>query len=57
MAAAGPDQAKTGAADARIGTASFRTGNEQRDSNVRSERRLDAGRYLDITAEVRCTRT
>ena len=33
----------------QIGTASFRTGNEQRDSNVRSERLLDAGRYPVIT--------
>jgi polyisoprenoid-binding protein YceI len=33
----------------QIDAASFRTGNEQRDSNVRSERLLDAGRYPDIT--------
>ncbi len=33
----------------RIDPASFRTGNGQRDSNVRSERLLDAGRYPDIT--------
>lgn len=34
---------------AEIDTASFRTGNEQRDSKVRSERLLDAGRYPVIT--------
>ena len=33
----------------QIDPASFRTGNEQRDSNVRSERLLDAGRYPIIT--------
>ena len=33
----------------QIDPASFRTGNGQRDSNVRSERLLDAGRYPVIT--------
>lgn len=72
---------------AQIAPASFRTGNGQRDDNVRSERLLDAGRYpvitfrsegvdgpaltgtltvrnvtmagryLDLTVEVRCVRT
>ena len=34
---------------AQIDPASFRTGNGQRDNNVRSERLLDAGRYPVIT--------
>ena len=34
---------------AQIGSASFRTGNGQRDNDVRSERLLDAGRYPVIT--------
>ena len=34
---------------AQIGSASLRTGNGQRDNNVRSERLLDAGRYPVIT--------
>ena len=34
---------------AQIDPASFRTGNGQRDDNVRSERLLDAGRYPVIT--------
>jgi YceI-like domain len=55
----------------QIDAASFRTGNKQRDDQVRSERLLDtdrnefgvtayrgmAGRYLDMTIEARCVRT
>ena len=41
----------------QIDPANVRTGNGQRDNPVRSERLLDAGRYLDMTVEVRCVRT
>jgi polyisoprenoid-binding protein YceI len=69
MAALRLDQARTGAAGAIVGTPEARTAVNERWFTVRASTRIDrtefgvtayrgvAGRYLDMTMEVRCVRT
>jgi hypothetical protein len=68
MAALRPDQAKTGAAGATIGTPETQSAVTPRSFNARATTRIDrnefgvtayrglAVRYLDMTLEVRCVR-